>query len=55
MDATRPLDRRMFDIPADETVDLAAGHGLRPLYRGGGADRLGRDEVSWTQLVFGTE
>ncbi|MFF8958380.1 class I SAM-dependent methyltransferase [Streptomyces sp. NPDC014894] len=48
-----PRDRRMFDVSADETVALAARHGLREVYRAGdGADRLGRNGVHWSQLVF---
>ncbi|MER5769107.1 class I SAM-dependent methyltransferase [Streptomyces sp. NPDC001985] len=47
-----PRDRRMFDVPADETIALAASCGLRLVHRGGGEDRLGRDEVHWSRLVF---
>ncbi|MEU5398117.1 class I SAM-dependent methyltransferase [Streptomyces sp. NPDC005963] len=47
-----PRDRRMFDVPASETVELALRYGLRLVHQGGGGDRLGRDEVHWTQLVF---
>ncbi|MFF2025004.1 class I SAM-dependent methyltransferase [Streptomyces sp. NPDC058171] len=47
-----PHDRRMFDVPAAETIELAAAHGLFLLHRGGGEDRLGRDGVHWSQLVF---
>ncbi|MGW4028606.1 class I SAM-dependent methyltransferase [Streptomyces sp. NPDC004838] len=47
-----PRDRRMFDVPAGETVELAAAHGLRLVYNGGGEDQLGRDGVTWSQLVF---
>ncbi|MCM2392733.1 class I SAM-dependent methyltransferase [Streptomyces albipurpureus] len=47
-----PRDRRMFDVSALETVELALRYGLRLVYQGGGGDRLGRDEVHWSQLVF---
>ncbi|MFI8876979.1 class I SAM-dependent methyltransferase [Streptomyces sp. NPDC055243] len=47
-----PQDRRMFDVPAAETVRQAEEQGLRLLLRGGGEDRLGRDGVSWSHLVF---
>ncbi|MFB4194037.1 hypothetical protein [Streptomyces carpaticus] len=42
----------MFDVPDEETVELAAGHGLGLVHRGSHPDRMGRAEVSWTALVF---
>ncbi|MER6910401.1 methyltransferase domain-containing protein [Streptomyces sp. NPDC000594] len=47
-----PRDRRMFDVPVGETVGLAAAQGLTLLHRSGGEDRLGRDGVHWSRLVF---
>ncbi|MFI5617221.1 class I SAM-dependent methyltransferase [Streptomyces sp. NPDC051567] len=47
-----PRDRRMFDVPAEETAALAAAHGLRPLHASTGGDHLGRDGVHWSRLVF---
>ncbi|UWM50070.1 class I SAM-dependent methyltransferase [Streptomyces carpaticus] len=47
-----PAGRRMFEVSGDETVALAAEHGLVPVHRGSHPDRMGRAEVSWTVLVF---
>ncbi|MFH8348228.1 class I SAM-dependent methyltransferase [Streptomyces sp. NPDC018045] len=51
-----PRDRRMYDIPAPETVALARQHALRLLHLGDdGADQLGREEIHWTGLAFEKE
>ncbi|MEU4201718.1 class I SAM-dependent methyltransferase [Streptomyces sp. NPDC039022] len=50
-----PADRRMYDIPAPETVTLATHHGLRPLRKTTGTDHLGRDAVHWSSLAFEKE
>ncbi|MEU7222521.1 class I SAM-dependent methyltransferase [Streptomyces chrestomyceticus] len=50
-----PEDRRMYDIPAPETVTLATHHGLRPLQETTGTDHLGRDTVHWSSLAFEKE
>jgi SAM-dependent methyltransferase len=48
-----PQGRRMFAVPADETVRLAAAQGLRlVLRRKGLAARLGQPGVTWTRLAF---
>jgi SAM-dependent methyltransferase len=48
-----PRDRRMFDVSQEETLELAADHGLLPVYTGGGGDLLGRPGVRWSRLVLG--
>jgi SAM-dependent methyltransferase len=48
-----PEGRRMFAVPAEETVRLAAAEGLRlVLRREGLAARLGQAGVTWTRLAF---
>lgn len=48
-----PRGRRMFAVPAEETVRLAAAEGLRlVLRRDGLAARLGQAGVTWTRLGF---
>ncbi len=50
-----PEGRRMFAVTADETVALAAAHGLRPLLRrqGGSIQPANRRAgVTWTHLAF---
>lgn len=48
-----PAGRRMFDVTATETIDLAAHHGLTCLYRSEHHDGLlQRPGVSWDRLVF---
>jgi SAM-dependent methyltransferase len=48
-----PSGRRMFAVPADETVLLAAASGLLvTLRREGLAARLGQPGVTWTRLAF---
>ncbi|MEV7927166.1 class I SAM-dependent methyltransferase [Kitasatospora sp. NPDC088779] len=48
-----PPGRRMFDVPPEETVALAAARGLRLLHRAERGDLHGRSGVRWTSLVFG--
>ncbi|MFK8849226.1 class I SAM-dependent methyltransferase [Streptomyces sp. Ac-502] len=50
-----PEGRRMYDIPAPETVAMATRHGLRPLQKTTGTDHLGRDTVHWSSLAFEKE
>lgn len=50
-----PAGRRMFDLPAEPTIALAADHGLRLLHRATRADLHGRSEVHWTALLFARE
>ncbi|WP_251021702.1 bifunctional 2-polyprenyl-6-hydroxyphenol methylase/3-demethylubiquinol 3-O-methyltransferase UbiG [Streptomyces sp. ISL-98] len=47
-----PTDRRMFDVPADETAALARECGLSVLQVGGGQDQLGRNEIHWSELAL---
>jgi SAM-dependent methyltransferase len=48
-----PKGRRMFAVPADETVALAAAEGLRlVLQREGLPASLGQQGVTWTRLAF---
>ncbi|WP_327673738.1 class I SAM-dependent methyltransferase [Kitasatospora sp. NBC_00458] len=49
-----PPGRRMFDVSADETVELARARGLSPLLRTERADLHGRTDVRWTELVLRT-
>jgi SAM-dependent methyltransferase len=45
--------RRLFEVSADETIDLARVHGLRLAVRvEHQADFYGRREVTWTSLAF---
>ncbi|MGW2105482.1 class I SAM-dependent methyltransferase [Streptomyces sp. NPDC001948] len=48
-----PEGRRMFDVSAAETVELAAAHRLRTVLSSERADLHGRDGVRWSTLVFG--
>lgn len=50
-----PPERRMFDVPAGETVELAARCGFALVQQGAGADQLGRDEVHWSELALRRE
>ncbi|SDJ74037.1 class I SAM-dependent methyltransferase [Streptomyces indicus] len=50
-----PSDRKMFDVPADETANLAQECGLDVLHLGGGQDQLGRDDVRWSELALRKE
>ncbi|WP_424567892.1 class I SAM-dependent methyltransferase [Streptomyces sp. CH-036] len=47
-----PEGRRMFDVPAAETVQLGRTYGLRAVHRGERADLHGRDGVRWSELVL---
>ncbi len=47
-----PAQRRMFDVSADETIALAAAHGLACHYKGTRADVQGRDGVSWSVVAL---
>ncbi|MET8543760.1 class I SAM-dependent methyltransferase [Kitasatospora sp. NPDC004799] len=47
-----PAGRRMFDLPPEPTVALAADHGLRLLHRAARPDLHGRGGVHWTALLF---
>ncbi len=48
-----PPGRRMFDVSADETIQLARAEGLTLLLRLDHQDGLlGRPGVSWTRLAF---
>lgn len=50
-----PSGRRMFDVPADETVELARAHGLREMLqmRMRSVQAANRQAgVAWTQLAF---
>ncbi|MFD0119603.1 class I SAM-dependent methyltransferase [Streptomyces sp. NPDC058320] len=50
-----PTDRRMFDVPTDETAALAQECGLSILHVGGGQDQLGRNEIHWSELALREE
>jgi SAM-dependent methyltransferase len=47
-----PAGRRMFDVTPEEVTDGAAGLGLELLHREHRGDLHGRDDVTWTSLVF---
>jgi len=47
-----PEGRRMFDVSADETIALAASHGLTVCHHSKREDMLGREGVSWSFLGF---
>ncbi|MFJ6138401.1 class I SAM-dependent methyltransferase [Kitasatospora sp. NPDC092286] len=47
-----PAGRRMFDVPADETVALARARGLELLHRAERGDLHGRAGVRWSMLAF---
>ncbi|MGW3044630.1 class I SAM-dependent methyltransferase [Kitasatospora sp. NPDC001159] len=47
-----PPGRRMFDLPPEHTIALAAARGLHLLHQGGRPDLHGREGVRWTELVF---
>jgi RimJ/RimL family protein N-acetyltransferase len=47
-----PQDRRMFEVSAAETIELARQHGLRCKLQVAQADSQGRSDVRWTFLVF---
>jgi SAM-dependent methyltransferase len=48
-----PAGRRMFDVAADDTVALAAVHGLTRLFETRRSDMFGRPGVTWSVLVLG--
>ncbi|MFE4517006.1 class I SAM-dependent methyltransferase [Kitasatospora sp. NPDC056783] len=50
-----PPGRRMFDLPPEPTIDLAAAHGLRLRHRAARPDLHGRGGVHWTALLFERE
>lgn len=45
-----PAGRRMFDVTANETVELARGHGLNLVHLRAREDPHGRDGVRWSCL-----
>ncbi|MEU1820561.1 class I SAM-dependent methyltransferase [Streptomyces roseifaciens] len=45
-----PAGRRMFDVPVQETVALAAGHGLGAVHVSEREDPHGRQGVRWSYL-----
>ncbi len=45
-----PPGRRMFDVSADETIALAAGHGLSAHHCVTREDMLDRADVHWSFL-----
>ncbi|WP_455185532.1 class I SAM-dependent methyltransferase [Azospirillum palustre] len=47
-----PQGRRMFDVSADETIELAGLHGLDAVHVAERNDMLGRSDVRWTFVVF---
>lgn len=47
-----PPGRRMFAVPAEETIAQAAASGLSLIHRGDRADMFGRPDVRWTFLAF---
>ncbi len=50
-----PEEQQLFEVPDDETLDLARACGLRPVNVWEGSDRLGRGQVCWTRLVLSRE
>ncbi|HVR54803.1 MAG TPA: methyltransferase domain-containing protein [Pseudorhodoferax sp.] len=47
-----PAQRRMFDVSAEETIALAAQHGLHCRHQAGREDMLGRAAVHWSFLAL---
>ncbi|MFN7023169.1 MAG: class I SAM-dependent methyltransferase [Pseudorhizobium sp.] len=47
-----PLGRKMFDVSATETVELASSVGLNVIHAVEREDMLGRPEVHWSFLVL---
>ncbi|MGW8378890.1 class I SAM-dependent methyltransferase [Streptomyces sp. ODS28] len=47
-----PPERRMFDVPAGETIELAERCGFTLVHQGTDTDQLGRAEVHWSELVL---
>jgi SAM-dependent methyltransferase len=50
-----PAGRRMFDVTADETVALAAAHGLTCRHSGTRRDPHARSGVNWSVLALARE
>ncbi|WP_455177314.1 class I SAM-dependent methyltransferase [Azospirillum melinis] len=49
-----PQGRRMFDVSADETIELAGLHGLNAVHVAERNDMLGRSDIRWTFVVLET-
>ncbi|AWB08642.1 SAM-dependent methyltransferase (plasmid) [Azospirillum humicireducens] len=49
-----PEGRRMFEVSADETIELAALHGLDALHVTERSDMLGRPNIRWAFVVLET-
>jgi SAM-dependent methyltransferase len=47
-----PEGRRMFDVSARETAELAARHGLRCVHRAEREDMLDRADITWSFLAL---
>ena len=47
-----PAGRRMFDVSAEETRELAARHGLAVIHESKGPSQLGAPDVWWDRLAF---
>lgn len=47
-----PHGRRMFDVSAQETLELGTRHGLTGVLRRERADMLGRPDVTWSCLAL---
>lgn len=47
-----PEGRRMFDVSAEETIQLALAHGLRLRHRSEREDMLDRSDVTWSFVVL---
>lgn len=47
-----PTGRRMFDVSAEETITLAAQHGLALVHHGGRDDAQRRADVQWSVLAL---
>lgn len=47
-----PPGRRMFDLPAADTITHARAHGLHLLHQGTHPDPHAREGVTWTELVL---
>jgi 2-polyprenyl-3-methyl-5-hydroxy-6-metoxy-1,4-benzoquinol methylase len=47
-----PAGRRMFDVSAQETCELAGRHGLSVIHESKGAAVLGGPDVWWDRLAF---
>ena len=47
-----PAGRRMFDVSAEETCELAGRHGLTVIHESKGPSQLGGPAVWWDRLAF---